>query len=164
MIITTNHKSRKKIRNFYDFQIFFQKGYPHNFWPCLCNEPHTTNFNLETYLFINHIFLDAKLLDVSFLFIIAYINVSMYKIVKLTEYVDQLIANAFVRHEYRIDKRNANVSQCTNVLSFRGQFCQHFTTSFFVQKCFEQLFCTYSSALYFFGKRILAKKLLVKCW
>ena len=42
-----------------------------------------------------------------------------------------------------------------------GQFHQHFTRTFFVRKSFEQLFCTYSVGLYFFGARILAQKLLV---
>ena len=46
----------------------------------------------------------------------------------------------------------------------RSQFHQHFMSGFFAQKCFEQLFCSYSLALYFFGKRILVQKLLVKCW
>jgi len=36
--------------------------------------------------------------------------------------------------------------------------------AFFVQKCFAQLFSSYSLALYFFGKRKSAKKLLIKCW
>ena len=47
---------------------------------------------------------------------------------------------------------------------FRCQFHQHFTSSFFVRKSFEQLFCTYGLGLYFFGARILAQKLFVKCW
>jgi hypothetical protein len=46
----------------------------------------------------------------------------------------------------------------------RCQFQQHFTRTFFVQKCFAQLFSTYILALYFFGKRILAQKMHVKCW
>ena len=46
----------------------------------------------------------------------------------------------------------------------RCQFHQHFMRSFFVQKSFEQLFCTYGLGLYFFGERKLAQKLLVKCW
>ena len=41
----------------------------------------------------------------------------------------------------------------------RCQFHQHFTSSFFVQKSFEQLFCTYGLGLYFFGQRKLAQKL-----
>ena len=44
------------------------------------------------------------------------------------------------------------------------QFHQHFTSSFFIQKLFEQLFCTYILGLYFLGTRKLALKLLVKCW
>jgi len=46
----------------------------------------------------------------------------------------------------------------------RFQFHQHFTRGFLVQKCFSQLFSSYSLTLCLFGKRILAKKLLVKCW
>ena len=46
----------------------------------------------------------------------------------------------------------------------RCQFHQRSTSSFFVQKSFEQLFCTYILGLYFFGTRKLAQKLLVKCW
>ncbi len=41
---------------------------------------------------------------------------------------------------------------------------QHISSNFFVQKCFGQLFSSYSLALYFFGKRILAQKLLLKSW
>ncbi len=41
---------------------------------------------------------------------------------------------------------------------------QHFTSSFFVRKSFEQLFCTYGVDLYFFGERKLAQKQHVKCW
>ncbi len=44
------------------------------------------------------------------------------------------------------------------------QFHQHFTLTFFVRKPFAQLFSNYSLALWFFGKRILVQKLLVKCW
>ncbi len=46
----------------------------------------------------------------------------------------------------------------------RCQFHQHFTGAFFVQNCFSQLLCGYSFALSFFGKRISAQKLLIKCW
>ena len=45
----------------------------------------------------------------------------------------------------------------------RCQFQQHYTSSFFVWKCFEQLLSTYSLCWYFFGKIILAEKLVVKC-
>jgi len=48
--------------------------------------------------------------------------------------------------------------------SSRCQFHQHFTSSFFVQDSFAQLFSTNSLALKFFAKIILAKKLLIKCW
>ena len=44
------------------------------------------------------------------------------------------------------------------------QFHQHFTSSFFVGKCFEKLFCTYIVGLYFFVARKLAQTLLIKCW
>ena len=47
---------------------------------------------------------------------------------------------------------------------FRCQFHQHFMSSFFVGKSFEQLFCTYNLGLYLFGARKSAQKLLVKCW
>ena len=46
----------------------------------------------------------------------------------------------------------------------RCQFHQHFMSSFFIQKSFEQFFCTYILGLYFFGKRKLAQKLCVTCW
>ena len=37
--------------------------------------------------------------------------------------------------------------------------------SFFVQKCFEQIFCTYCFCFVIFvGKRKLAKKLPIQCW
>jgi len=41
----------------------------------------------------------------------------------------------------------------------RCQFYQHFTSAFFIQKCFVQLFFSYSLALKLFGERILAQKL-----
>jgi len=46
----------------------------------------------------------------------------------------------------------------------RNRFHQHFTRNFFEQKCFAQIVSTYILALKFFGKRISAQKLLVKCW
>ncbi len=39
-----------------------------------------------------------------------------------------------------------------------------FYEQLFVQKCFAQLFSNYSLALWLFGQRISAQKLLVKCW
>ncbi len=45
-----------------------------------------------------------------------------------------------------------------------SQFHQHFGRSFFVRKFRAQLFCTYILCLYLFGARILAQKLLLKCW
>ncbi len=45
----------------------------------------------------------------------------------------------------------------------RCQFHQHFTWDFLVQKCLAHLFYIYSSALWLFGERIPAQKLLVKC-
>jgi len=47
---------------------------------------------------------------------------------------------------------------------FRCQFHQHFMHVFYVQKPFVLPYSNYSLALLFFGKRILAEKLLVKCW
>ncbi len=44
---------------------------------------------------------------------------------------------------------------------YRCQLHQYFTCIFFIQKCFAQLFSTYSLALWLFGKRILAQKLLI---
>jgi hypothetical protein len=49
-------------------------------------------------------------------------------------------------------------------LNLRCQFHQHFMCNFFIGKCFAQIFSHYSLALWFFGKRISAQKLLVKCW
>jgi len=40
---------------------------------------------------------------------------------------------------------------------------QYFTNDFFVQKCFAQLLSNYSLALNFFGKKMSAQKLLIKC-
>jgi hypothetical protein len=51
-----------------------------------------------------------------------------------------------------------------NEIGTSGQFHQDFTDSFFVLKLCAKLFCTYILGLYFFGKRISAEKLLVKCW
>ncbi len=70
---------------------------------------------------------------------------------------------------FKIPKLN-NVSywgkqnRSTQRSSIFSQFHQHFTSSFFVQKCYEHLFSSYSFCLNFCGKRILAEKLLVKCW
>jgi hypothetical protein len=44
----------------------------------------------------------------------------------------------------------------------RCQFHQHFMRSFFVWKLYVQIFCTWSMALYFFGKRKLVEKLFLK--
>jgi len=44
-----------------------------------------------------------------------------------------------------------------------GIFHQHFIHTFLVRKCFVQLLFSYSLALQFFGTRISAQKLLVKC-
>jgi len=64
-------------------------------------------------------------------------------------------------------KRNSMRTQATqtdvnNVA--RCWFHQHFTSSFFVRKCFAKLFSNYSLALKFFDSRISAQKLLIKCW
>jgi hypothetical protein len=40
----------------------------------------------------------------------------------------------------------------------------NFTNSFFIPKFFAYLLCAYNLGLYFFGERILAQKLLIKCW
>jgi len=45
---------------------------------------------------------------------------------------------------------------------YRGQFHQHFTCTFFIRKCFRQLFSRHSLALKNFGAKISAQKLLVK--
>ena len=37
--------------------------------------------------------------------------------------------------------------------SIRCQFHQHFTSSFFIRKSFEQLFCTYIVGFYFFWRK-----------
>ncbi len=56
------------------------------------------------------------------------------------------------------------ILQCLEQKWLRCQFHQHFTHAFCAQKCFAQLSSSYSLALYFFGAKILAQKLLVKCW
>jgi hypothetical protein len=43
-------------------------------------------------------------------------------------------------------------------------FHQYFMSSFFIPKFFAHLLCAYNLGLLFFGKRILAQKLLIKCW
>ena len=47
---------------------------------------------------------------------------------------------------------------------WRCLFHQHFTSSFFVQKCLGQLLCDYNLSLELFGKSKLVQKLHVKCW
>jgi len=59
---------------------------------------------------------------------------------------------------------SAATSGAPAVPTMRCQFHQHFKYTFFVQKCFAQICSNYSTALQFFGKRILAQKLLVKYW
>jgi len=64
-------------------------------------------------------------------------------------------------------KLRQKCSLCRRLLVAQQHWCQfhqHFTCAFFVQKCFAQLFSNYSLALYFFGTKISAQKLLVKCW
>jgi len=56
-----------------------------------------------------------------------------------------------------------SVALITNT-AMRSQFHQLFMNNFFVQKCFTKLFSPSSLGLKFFGKMILAQKLLVKCW
>jgi len=45
-----------------------------------------------------------------------------------------------------------------------SQFHQHFTTSFFMQKYFSKLFSTYSFVFVICVERIIAQKLILKCW
>ncbi len=46
-----------------------------------------------------------------------------------------------------------------------SQFYRHFTSSFFVQKCFAQIYSTYLQfGFVILDIRILAQKLLLKCW
>ena len=49
-----------------------------------------------------------------------------------------------------------NDEECHSVV--RCQFHQHFTSSIFIWKSIEQLFCTYHLGLYFFGARKLARR------
>ncbi len=49
-------------------------------------------------------------------------------------------------------------------VSSKCQFHQYFMPALFEWKCFAQLFSNFSLALLFFGERILAQKLRVKCW
>ena len=74
--------------------------------------------------------------------------------------------NPFPEKGFRqtMDKQQTYEKTMMRRSNSRCQFHQHFTSSFFIRKSFEQLFCTYSLGLYFFGARILAQKLLVKCW
>jgi serine/threonine protein kinase len=46
----------------------------------------------------------------------------------------------------------------------RCQFQQHFTRGFFLLKFCAKLTCAYILGLYLFAARILAQKLLLKCW
>jgi hypothetical protein len=48
--------------------------------------------------------------------------------------------------------------------SFRGQFHQCSTRSFYVRKLRTQLFCAYILGLYFTGARLVAQKLCVEHW
>jgi hypothetical protein len=40
----------------------------------------------------------------------------------------------------------------------------YFLRATFLYKFFAQLLCAYNLGLKFFGRRILAQKLLIKCW
>jgi len=51
-----------------------------------------------------------------------------------------------------------------NGLEICSQFHQHCTCTFFVRKCFKQLFSSYILALQFFCAKILAQNACVKCW
>jgi len=53
--------------------------------------------------------------------------------------------------------------RCSTLRLTRCQFHQHFTRKFFIPKCFLQL-SNFSLALQFSVERLLAQKLLVKCW
>jgi len=69
-------------------------------------------------------------------------------------------ASLYVKHEREEDEE---YERALFVMPHRCQFHQHFSQDFFVRKCFAQLSSGYCLALYFFGIRILAQKLLVKC-
>ena len=63
-------------------------------------------------------------------------------------------------------KRQINFSIRLNlkVSFYFTKISPEFYEQLFCTKGFEQLFCTYSLGWYFFGKRKLEQKLLVKCW
>ncbi len=56
------------------------------------------------------------------------------------------------------------MTTCSSSTPPGSQFHQYFMSSFFKQKFFVQLLYAYNLRSYFFGKRILAQKLLIKCW
>ncbi len=47
-------------------------------------------------------------------------------------------------------------------IGYRYQFNQHFSSIF--KKCYSPLFFAHSLCLYFFGKRVMTKMQLIKCW
>ncbi len=53
---------------------------------------------------------------------------------------------------------------CGMTLKSGVNFINILLAPYFVQKCFAQIFSYYSLALIFFGKIILAQRLLVRCW
>ena len=59
-----------------------------------------------------------------------------------------------------VEKHLEVIVDCLMDINTRCQFHQHFMSSFFIQKYFAQLFCTYSLCLQFFGKGKLGKSWL----
>ena len=66
------------------------------------------------------------------------------------------------RFEMVVSKRLKESGLKDKRIKTEVDFTNIFTSSFFIQKSFKHFFSTYR--LCFFGKTILAKKLLVKCW
>ena len=93
------------------------------------------------------------------------VRVSVCKTVSVCECEDLLpIYNRIFLHSVTLLHCRKYIDSPIRVLNNWGQFHQHLTSSFCADNLAPKIFCAGSLALWVFGARILAQKLLVKCW
>jgi len=94
-------------------------------------------------------------------------STSHFGISKLTNLIKQ--ATISWRHSrstasFQISSSSESIRGLCRRLGSGVNFINILTRAFIMWNCFAQLFSSYSLALQFFGARITAQKLLVKCW
>jgi hypothetical protein len=108
-----------------------------------------------------------KVIRFSGYYFYAEINIISYKMSISTTFFASIFCSKVTLWQLFLAKKalsyEKNAQKMLMELTLGGQFHHHFTLAFFIQKCFAQLFSSYSLALNFFCKRMLAQKLHVKC-